>query len=188
MRTMAAEITEWTAELARRLPEDGNRYEVLDGELFVTPAPAKPHQRALAALHLLLAPFTRDNAIGETWFAPADLEFNPRRLLQPDLFVVSLVDGKRTMDDREMPRRLLLAVEVLSPSTRRADRVKKRAIYMEEGVPEYWIVDIDARLIEVWRPGDDRPEIVSERLLWRPVEGLPGITLPLPAFFEGLLD
>jgi len=188
MRTMAADITEWTVELVRALPDDGKRYEVLDGELFVTPAPGNPHQRAVGALYLVLAPYTRDNGVGETWLAPTDLVFGPRRLLEPDLFVVALVAGKRTMDEDEMPRRLLLTVEILSPSTRRADRVRKRAIYMDEGVPEYWIVDLDARLIERWRQGDARPEIVTGSLTWQPVAGAPALELDLPRFFAEVLD
>ncbi len=188
MRTMASEITEWTADLVRALPDDGNRYEVLDGELFVTPAPAKPHQRAAGELFLIIAPYARDHRIGEAWVAPTDLEFTPRRLLEPDLFVVALVDGKRTMDEAVMPRSLLLTVEVLSPSTQRADRVRKRAIYMDEGVPEYWIVDLEARLIERWRQGDDRPEIVTDSLSWQPLVGVPALTLNLPRFFAGILE
>ena len=64
--------------------------------------------------------------------------------------------------------RLLLAVEILSPSTARADRQRKRAIYQSEGVPEYWIVDVDARLAERWRPGDERPKILATTLEWQP--------------------
>ena len=188
MRTMAAEITEWTADLVRALPDDGKRYEVLDGELFVTPAPANPHQRAVAELHLILGPYTRKNHVGETWLAPTDLEFSPRRLLEPDLFVVELVDGKRTMDAAVMPRKLLLTIEILSPSTQRADRVRKRAIYMDEGVPEYWIVDLDGRLVERWRQGDERPEIVTESLAWQPLSGAPALNVDLPQFFAGILD
>ena len=188
MRTMAAEITEWTADLVRALPDDGKRYEVLDGELFVTPAPANPHQRAVAELHLILGPYTRKNHVGETWLAPTDLEFSPRRLLEPDLFVVELVDGKRTMDAAVMPRKLLLTIEIHSPSTQRADRVRKRAIYMDEGVPEYWIVDLDGRLVERWRQGDERPEIVTESLAWQPLSGAPALNVDLPQFFAGILD
>jgi Uma2 family endonuclease len=92
------------------------------------------------------------------------------------------------MDNNVMPRRLLLTVEVLSPSTRRADRVKKRIVYLEEGVPEYWIVDLDARLIERWRQGDERPEIVSESIAWLPVADVPALTLDLPRFFAEILD
>jgi Uma2 family endonuclease len=82
----------------------------------------------------------------------------------------------------------LLTVEILSPSTRRADRVRKREIYLDEGVPEYWIVDLDARLIERWRQGDQRPEIVTESLIWQPVAGVPALEVDLPRFFAGVLD
>lgn len=95
--------------------------------------------------------------------APADVEFNHDRMVEPDLFVVPLLDGRvpRTWEEAG---RLLLAVEILSPSTARADRTVKRRLYQSEGIPEYWIVDVDARLMELWRPDDDRPEILIERL------------------------
>lgn len=91
------------------------------------------------------------------------------------------------MDNKLMPRRLLLTVEVLSPSTRRADRVKKRSVYLLEGVPEYWIVDFDARLIERWRQRDERPEILSESVSWHPVADVAAFTLDLPRFFADIL-
>ena len=107
-----------------------------------------------------LRPYTESNGLGEALISPTDIEFSPRRLVQPDLFVVPMDGGRRPKTWRDISS-LLLAVEVLSPSTARADRLRKRRIYQDEGVPEYWIVDLDARMVERWRPRDERPEFSS---------------------------
>lgn len=183
---MPAQETEWTAEMARALPDDGKRYEVLDGELAVTPAPSLRHQSVAQYLWLILDRYVREHGIGYAIMAPADVEFSSRRLLQPDVFVVPGDGGrpKRWSDIRS----LLLAVEVLSPSTARHDRIEKRGIYLSEGVPEYWIVDSDARLVDRWRPGDERPEVIAERLEWQPREGVEPLAIDLPEFFAMALD
>ena len=90
-------------------------------------------------------------------------------LVQPDLFVLRVQPGKAFRSWKEVGTPLLV-IEALSPSTAPRDRGKKRRIYQRAGVAEYWIVDLDARLIERWRPGDERPEIVDERMQWE----LPG--------------
>jgi len=178
--------SDWTAELAMALPDDGNRYEVLDGELFVTPAPTWEHQGAVAHLLQLLTSYARANSLGWTKQSPADITFSPRRLVQPDLFVVPWSDAGRPRAWSEV-RSLLLAVEVLSPSTARADRIRKRLIYQDEGVPEYWIVDLDARFVERWRPGDSRPEIVDGTLEWQPLAGIDPLRIDLQVLFEDVL-
>jgi len=76
-----------------------------------------------------------------------------------------------------------LFVEVLSPSTARADRITKRIRFQRAGIPEYWIVDLDARSIERWRPADERPEILTESLSWQPLPAHPPLTIDLPACF-----
>jgi Uma2 family endonuclease len=81
----------------------------------------------------------------------------------------------------------LLAVEVLSPSTARADRTIKRRLYQRAGIPEYWIVDLEARLVELWRPSDDRPEMLEDTLSWRPDPAVPPLTIELPDFFRRVL-
>jgi Uma2 family endonuclease len=183
---MPAEITEWTAEMARAIPDDGNRYEVLDGELFVTPAPKWDHQRVVRELFLVIHPYVRAHHLGEALFSPSDIEFSPRRLLQPDLFVVPKTG--RPVREWSDVKELLLAVEVLSPSTARADRRRKRLIYQDQGVPEYWIVDGDARLVERWRPDDERPEILVGALEWQPRADIASLVIDLPAVFAESLD
>lgn len=180
--SMPAQILEWTAELARTLPDDGNRYEVLDGALFVTPAPSYGHQRVLSALHPPLRAYAEQHRIGWALWSPADIEFSPRRLVQPDLFVVPWAD-REPASSRDISR-LVLAVEVLSPSTARADRHVKRRLYQDEGVAEYWVVDPDARLIERWRPADTRPELCDESITWGPREDVPPLTISFEAVFE----
>ena len=178
---------EWTAEMALALPDDGNRYEVLDGELFVTPAPSLLHQRAVLHLLLLLVPYVREHRLGEALASPADIEFSPKRLLQPDVFVAPDSPSGRGRTWRDISS-LLLAVEVLSPTTARADRHKKRIIYQNQGVPEYWIVDLDARIVECWRPNDQRPEILADTLIWAPEPSSEPLVIDLPRFFADVLD
>ena len=184
---MPAPRSEWTAEMVRDLPNDGKRYEVLDGELFVTPAPSGDHQFALKALYNRLEPYVQAHGIGVLLWSPADIEFSPRRLVQPDLFVAPLVDGKRPRTWRDM-RHLVLAIEALSPTTAHADRHRKRRIYMEESVDEYWIVDIDARVIERWRKGERRPDVLDEILEWQPRADVQPVVLELPPYFVEILD
>ena len=184
---MAADAKVWTVSDLANMPDDGQRYEVIDGELYVTPSPALPHQDAIGALHLLLAPYVKEHAIGHLVMAPADVTFSPHRGVQPDLFVASLVNGRRPRKLTDI-RQLLLAVEVLSPSTARADRVKKRAMYRDEGVNEYWVVDLDARAFERSTPGDPSVHTFTDSLRWHP----PGAPVPLvidvASYFADVLD
>ena len=177
---------DWTAERAIALPADGNRYEVLDGELFVTPAPTWDHQSVGERLLPLLATYVDANSLGWAKHSPADITFSRRRLLQPDLFVVPWRAEGQPHSWTEV-KSLMLAIEVLSPSTAHADRFRKRLIYQDEGVPEYWIVDLDARLVERWRPEDSRPEIVTGVLEWQPRREIDPLRIDLPALFEVVL-
>jgi len=115
----------WTAELVRALPDDGKRHECVDGELLVSPAPNFPHQRIVGALYRRLYEYLRGTALGEVSFSPADIELDPHTLVQPDVFVVPIGAAGPPRSWRDVER-LLLAVEVLSPSTARYDRVVKR--------------------------------------------------------------
>jgi Uma2 family endonuclease len=176
----------WTAEQVRALPSDGKRYEVVGGWLLVTPAPGLLHQRAVLAVAHLLAVFVSRHGLGEVLISPADIQFSDRDLVQPDVFVTPLVDGRRPRAWGEI-RSLSLAVEVLSPSTARADRWVKRALYQGAGVAEYWILDLDARVVERWRPHDERPEILSNRIEWNPPQVEEALVIDLEALFGEVL-
>jgi Uma2 family endonuclease len=179
---MPAQQTEWTAEMVRALPDDGNRYEVLDGELFVTPAPTPRHQAVLARLFAVLFPYVAENRLGWVWWSPADIEFSPRTALQPDLFVVP-DEGAGEPPSWKDVKRLLLVVEALSPSTARVDRLLKRPTYQKASIPQYWILDIDSRLVERWRPADDRPEVIADVIEWQPKAELEPLRIDLAQVF-----
>jgi Uma2 family endonuclease len=126
---------DWTVDDLLNLPDDGLQYELADGMLLVTPAPRPLHQRVLRNLSgLVQAAATADV---EVFFAPLDFQPSRRTSLQPDLLVVRRED----VGELNITAPLLLAVEVLSPSTRAKDLVLKRALYAEAGVPSYWVID-----------------------------------------------
>ena len=187
---MPAVQRDWTAERVRELIDETRhwpRYEVIDGELLVTPAPEPPHQAAVLALAVLLRPYTKSTGVGTTMISPADIEFSPRRMVQPDVFVVlPTADGRRIGSWRDVPG-LLLAVEVLSPSSARSDRQLKRRLYQSEGVGEYWVIDLDGRVVERWRPEDERPEVLDTTLVWQPSAEHAPLVIELGAFFEEIV-
>ena len=184
---MAATKAGWTIEQLAMLPDDGKRYEIIDGELFVTPAPAWRHQRAVLHLATRLDEYLRVDPIGSVIPAPADVDFDRRTVVEPDLLVVPLIEGRPPRDFTEAGR-LLVAIEVLSPTTAARDRGLKRELYQRERVDEYWIVDLDARLIERWHPGEQRPEILRERLEWHPAGTTNRFALDITALFAALGD
>ena len=181
---MPAQSPEWTVDMVRALPDDGNRYEVIDGELFVTPAPGIVHQRAVVELLDLVRPYVKAHGIGEALVSPADVVvYGPRKFVQPDLFVLPLVNGAPIRAWTEVGR-LLLAVEVLSPSTEHVDRGRKRTLYKEKAVPEYWIVNPVERVVERSRPDDTPVAILNESLEWQPDFDAPPLVIELPAYFD----
>jgi Uma2 family endonuclease len=179
---MPHSATGWTAAMLTEMPDDGRRYEVVDGELLVTPSPAWRHQTAIGLLHIRLGTYLANEPVGHVIIAPADVMLDSRSLVQPDLFVAPLVNGRKPVNFDEAGS-LLLAVEVLSPSSARADRHIKRRRYQRAGIAEYWIVDLDARLIERWRPDDERPEVLADELVWKPAGGSAPLRLELPMLF-----
>jgi len=176
----------WTAEDVRALPEDGKRYECVDGVLLVTPAPRGLHQRACMAMIRTLDAFVAQHSLGELLYSPADIELEPGTLVQPDLFVALGWPGNPPYEWHGISG-LLLAIEVLSPSTARRDRGIKREFYQRAGVHEYWIVDLDARLIERWTPSRARPDILRETLRWAPAGATAPLEIALPSFFAKVL-
>ena len=174
--------TFYTADMVRALPDDGNRYESVHGELLVTPAPRAWHQEIVLRLAVTLREYCRGSGIGHVIMSPADISWSPDTLVQPDVFVVDLSEA-RTLDWTRM-QHLLLAVEVLSPSSARADRFTKRRLYQEVRMPAYWVVDPDQRHIEVWTPDDTVPTLERERVTWRPVGAREELVLELEKLFE----
>jgi Uma2 family endonuclease len=178
---MAAPIY-YTAEMVRALPDDGNRYEVVYGELLVTPAPRPLHEIVQRRLLVALDLYLREHRVGEVLGSRADISWSPDTLVSPDVFVVPL-EQARTLDWAEM-RDLLLVAEVLSPSSARFDRFNKRRRYQDAGVPLYWIVDADERRVEVWTPPDTFPRLEHERLVWHPAGAAGPFVLSLAELFR----
>jgi Uma2 family endonuclease len=177
----------WTEEefyAARDAAPPGERWELVDGEVLVTPGPHWMHQRVIAQMFALIHPYVRAQGFGEAFLSPVDVKLEPGLVMQPDLLVVPKGELRKRSD---FIQHLVLAAEVLSPSSARYDRVTKRPAYQRNRVSEYWIVDEQSRTIERWRPGDDRPEVVSEEFVWHPAGAREPFTLALPEFFRGVL-
>jgi Uma2 family endonuclease len=185
-----ADADVWTRErvidLITRSPDPWPRYELISGELLATPAPSAVHQRAQSLLFATLYAFIRAHGCGILLASPADISLDGTSLVQPDLFVIPRRTGRVRRDWRDVTS-LLLAAEILSPETERADRDVKRRHYMRFGVSEYWIVDLAERRIERWRPAEGTPEILFESLIWQPEAAVPPLRIDLLAYFEAAL-
>ena len=165
------------------LPDDV-RAELLEGDLYVTPAPRPDHQRVAGRGLRALAPFVERAALGELFIAPVDVYLPSGDIVQPDLVFVATGQAAIVRDDaiRGAPR---LLVEVLSRSHPERDRIVKHALYARNGVAEYWIVDPDARSVEVFVLAGERYEprgwyTQSARIV---SPSLPGLDLPVSRLF-----
>ena len=174
----------YTREEVLAFPDDGNRYELVHGELLVSPAPRTRHQRVVGRLHFALMRYLEAHSAGEVLMSPADISWGglPDVLVQPDLFVVPPQLG-RVRDWLEVEQ-LSLVIEVLSPSTARHDRFTKRRLYQEMQVPLYWLIDLDARRAEVWTPEATFPVIETRVLTWQPAAATASFTLALETLFQ----
>ena len=172
----------WTRDAVLALPDDGQRYELVSGTLVVTPAPRGLHQRAVAELYLRLQEWLGRHPVAHVLFSPADITLGEDEILQPDLFVYRTASGAPLRDWTDITE-LLLVIEVTSPGSARYDRELKRRRYQRAGIAEYWVVDLEGRMVERWRPGDEAPETITDELLWQPAPGGPGMVLDLEAFF-----
>ncbi len=179
--SMPNSIKEWTLEDLHRLPDDGNKYELVDSELFVTPAPRQPHEIVLARLTRLLDPYVAANGLGLTLHRGV-IQFRGS-WVEPDLMVRAEpddVNGK--WENAPTP---ILVVEVVSPTTWRRDHIMKREFYCEAAVSEYWIVDMENRFVRVVRPGVE-DIVATDELAWSPRLSSPRFVLRLADLFSGL--
>jgi Uma2 family endonuclease len=177
-------VREWTYAEFARLPDDGNRYEVIAGELEVTPSPRPKHQNVVGALAEFVRPFVRRHNLGQIFPGPIDVLFAEGDYLVPD-FVFVRREQLGTVTDRGVESAPDLVVEVLSRPTKARDRTVKRERYAHYGVPEYWLVDLDRRQVEVYRLGEDpnRATVVTDRLFWQPAANGPVLELNLADLF-----
>ena len=179
---MALSTHRWTRADLERMPDDGNRYEVIHGELLVSPAPRPAHAALVYAVRQALEPFCRAEKLGmvsgeNQAFVADDSE------VIPDLVVRHLpVPPPETWAQGPVP---LLAVEVLSETTRQNDLIRKRAFYMESGVPEYWIVDGESRSVTIVTHLGARTEV--EMLRWHPHGAANPLDVDLQHLFSNAL-
>jgi Uma2 family endonuclease len=159
----------------RLLPNDGNRYEILDGELSVTPAPSTRHQTVLGNLYRFLASYVVANQLGKLFIAPTDLILVPTTVVQPDLMFIGN-DRRQIVTERAIEGPPTLIIEILSPTTHRTDRVTKAQLYAKHKVPNYWLIDPDQRTLEAYELVIDRYNITASA---RDAEVF------IPSFFPG---
>jgi Uma2 family endonuclease len=181
--------TPWTYEDYLGLPEDGKRYEIIDGELFVSPNPKSPHQHAVTVLSALLYQYLSQHAIGISFAPSPDVVLTRSTVVQPDLAFLS--NARRSLlRDGSIHGAPDLVVEVASPSTRRHDRTVKRRLYARMGVTEYWIVDPRTREIEIFvlEDGKFRTSVVFDEGEATSLCALPGFSVPLDAIFALEVD
>jgi Uma2 family endonuclease len=176
----------WTYAEYARLPDDGNRYEVIGGELHVTPAPRPIHQEVLIALTVLLRDFAERHRLGWVLPAPIDVLFAEGEYVQPDIVFVRR-ERRGIITDRGIEGPPDLIVEVTSDSTARKDRGDRLRQYTRFAVPHYWIADPEARHVEVHGllEGATEPTIHVETVSWTPVPGSPTLTVEVPPLLRG---
>ncbi len=163
---MATETAEWTVAQRDRLPDDGNKYEVVGGELFVTPSASPRHQVIADKLAQRLRPFVVEHRLGTVLDLDTDVIEGEHNVVVPDVVVYPFTEENLPATWSVAPRPILVA-EIRSPTTWRRDVGPKRDLYVALGIADYWIVDADARTVTVVRPGQP-DERVTDVLRWHP--------------------
>jgi Uma2 family endonuclease len=163
-------------------PEDGNRYEVIDGELYVSPPPIEPHQRASGALHYYVTHHVRQRRLGRVYFAPLGVVLDEENGVQPDLVYISR-ERLGIIAERGVEGAPDLVVEILSPSTRARDRGIKMRRYAAAGIPHYWFVDPRTSSLEEYHLTEQGYELVGSYgpgSISRPaLFPVPGLEIPI---------
>ncbi len=176
---MATRTKRWTLAELHSLPEDGNRYELLRGELFVTPPPTDDHETIAARLTRLIDPYVAAHGLGYVYHPRAVVQRESSQV-EPDLQVRAPQTAPRaTWKSAPLP---ILIVEILSPFTRRRDLGVKRDFYSDLGIAEYWIVDAEDRTVRIVRGGRE-DEVARERFTWTPPGMESGLIIELDEVF-----
>ena len=183
---MATTTHRWVRADLERLPDDGNRYEVLDGQLFVTPQAAYRHQAIAFDLAFALQRYCIDHDVGRV-VGPGAVVFDQNEL-QPDVQVIPGHHPPRADTEWEQLPVPLLVVEVLSDASRQRDFGKKRAAYERLHIGTYWIVDPDKRRVIAWSVRSAEPDIVSDILRWQPRGDVPPLEIALEPLFDDRPD
>lgn len=145
--TMSTQTILFTYDDYLTFPNDGKRYEIIEGELFVTLTPEIEHQRVSRKLARLIDEYVTSNNLGEVFYAPVDLVLSITDVVQPDIVFIS-AERSHTITKKNIIAAPDLVVEILSESTSKVDRTKKKLLYEKSGVKEYWLADPDNQTIE----------------------------------------
>lgn len=181
----AVETRKLTYEELRAMPQDGKRYELLEGEVYMAPSPNVKHQKVIVNLLMEFVPFVREKDLGDVFVAPLDVVLDGQNVVQPDIFFVSR-GRAQAITPLFVNGAPDLVVEVLSPSNADFDRGAKRRAYAAAGVPEIWYVDPRDDSVEVLRLGSDRSYALVRRFSRADLlvsESLPGFGVPLTKLF-----
>ncbi len=167
------------------LPNDGKRYEIIDGELFVIPSPRRDHQKIVGNLYYYLTDHVKRHSQGEVYVAPFDVVFSRYDVVEPDILYISRKRAS-VFTDKNVQGAPDLAVEVLSETTADIDRTTKLKLYARFGVQEYWIVDPVGPAAEIYRRSQIGLEPVASLRVNDALTSphFPGISLPLPKLLE----
>lgn len=177
--------TKFTYDDLQYIPPDRNRYETVDGDLLVTPAPIPLHQAIVGNLFAALHEFVRRHRLGQVLVAPCDVVLSPHTVLEPDLLFVSrsrlhIIGAKNISGAPD------LVVEVLSEPTAHADRHVKPKQYALYGVLELWLIDPEARTMEIFRLRDGAYELAEHLVSGQDITSplFPGFSLALDSLWE----
>jgi Uma2 family endonuclease len=170
------------------LPDDGLRHELIDGEHIVSPSPGSAHQLIVGNLYLLIRSFLSEQPLGVVMLAPFDIVFSRHDVVEPDLIYFSIERFRSVVGEKNAQGAPDLAVEVVSPWSRRRDEVTKRRLYERWGVAEYWVVDPELESIKVYRLVDGTFQRTGELSVEAgdsiTTQLLPGLALTLASVFE----
>jgi Uma2 family endonuclease len=176
---MATTAKRWTLDELHSLPDDGNKYELVRGELYVTPPPTVDHETVSSRLARILDPYVENHRLGLVYRPRSVLRFEGSEV-EPDLMVRQPpLTTNVAWEKLPIP---ILVIETISDSTRRRDLGTKRDFYMDAGVAEYWIVDPSRMTITVVRK-DEGERVIRDRLLWQPAEASAPLVIELAAVF-----
>lgn len=178
------EALKFTCSDYRLLPDNGKRYEILEGELLMSPSPNTKHQIVLLNLAAILKSFVERNNLGQIFIAPYDIVLSKYDVVQPDIIFVSN-NKKQIIKSTHIEGIPDLVVEIISPGSAQRDRIIKRKIYALHGVKEYWIVHAEKERVQVLRleKGDFKriAELTGEDILTSPL--LSGLEIRLVEVF-----
>ena len=180
---VAIRTRKWTLAEMHRLPDDGNKYELVRGELFVTPPPSEAHETINARLTSILTPYVTSQRLGLVYHPRAVVRFEGSEV-EPDLMVrVPHPDPHGNDHDWTRAPIPILVVEILSPYTRRRDRREKKDLYADAGVEEYWMVDPEERTITA-RRRDGTEEVIHDMMTWRPATAAEPLAFSVSDIFD----